>query len=334
MKKYRKSFYLLFILSLSFFSFVHAAEEKTKKNEKKETPVIQGKQIDKIVALVNDSPMLKSELEENKKQLEIELTRSGQTEELDEPIAFEKKVLNQMIEDQLLEKEINRLGLEASDRAVEEVISEIMKQNNLPSKQALENALIQDGTTMEKFYENYKTRLSRNNFLEKMIRPRVKVDENEVKNAYKKRTQSNDQQFIYNISMIFKPSSSKNKKLLSSLQKKMEKKEQNFSELAKKHSEGPGKEEGGLLGDLRIENLENSLAQGVSQLEKGQISQVIENEKGLFLIQLNDKKIAQFDDYEKLKPAIEQELFNLGLVEQLNQYVQTLKQKSHIETFL
>ncbi|MEZ4704461.1 MAG: SurA N-terminal domain-containing protein [Bdellovibrionota bacterium] len=335
MKSYSKKFSFCMVALIVVGSHtLHAQEKKKNQTPQVSKESIPGKSIESIIAVVNGFPILRSELDHQKKQTEIELLKLGQKEDLDNPIAFEKKVFEQMIEDKLLNDEMERLQLKASDRAVEEVIVEIMNRHGIPSKQALEEELKRDGITLEQFYDNYQTRLSRNNFLEKMIRPRVKIDDEDVREEYNRRAKAGDKTFVYDLSMIFLPASSKNRKLMTSLRKKITKDQEGFSDVAGKYTEGPAKQEGGKIGKVSLNDLDQSLSQAVEKLNTNEISSIIENDKGLFLIRLNDKSVQESEDFEKLKEQIQQDLFNQGLAKQLNLYLEDLKQKSHIEKYL
>ena len=122
-------------------------------------PAPSKKLVDKIAAVVNQDIILNSEFETFRKGMEDEFKKSSDPiskAEVSNPETFQKKVLNQMIENHLVEQEIKAMGLEATDSQVENVIAEIMKTNGLQSRKELERALRGEGVTYDEFVSEYR----------------------------------------------------------------------------------------------------------------------------------------------------------------------------------
>jgi parvulin-like peptidyl-prolyl isomerase len=80
-----------------------------------------------------------------------------------------------------------------------------------------------------------------------------------------------------------------------------------FAEAAKAHSKGPTADRGGDLGFiLRKFAVDEPFARAAFALQVGQVSDIVENEVGLQLIKVTDRKPGQPSDFAKIKETVRQ----------------------------
>jgi peptidyl-prolyl cis-trans isomerase SurA len=321
-----------FILSLSICSLL-----VSQTYAKPATPPAPSKKlVDKIAAVVNQDIILNSEFETFRKGMEEEFKKSNDPiskEEVSHPETFQKKVLNQMIENHLVEQEIKAMGLEATDSQVENVIAEIMKTNGLQSRKDLERALRGEGVTYDEFVSEYKKRLGRSNLVNQTIRPKVKISEDEIDSEYKKRTKSVAQQLQYQVGMIFISKNNITSKEMEKVRKSINSLS-DFSKVANEQTEGPGKGQGGSMGWVDSSDLQPPLSETMTKMRKGNISTLIVTETGYYILACLDTKSKASNEEEKIRAQIQEELMNTLITKNLNQYIMDLKNKAHIETFI
>jgi peptidyl-prolyl cis-trans isomerase SurA len=303
-------------------------------NAKSAAPSVPEKKIvDKIAAVVNQDIILYSEYETFRKGMEEEFRNSIDKTELDHPETFQKKVLSQMIENHLLEQEIKVMGLEATDSQIENVITEIMKNNGLQNRKDLERALRGEGVTYDEFVSEYKKRLGRSNLVNQTIRPKIKISEDEIDSEYKKRTQTIEQQLQYQAGMIFVSKNNITLKEMEAVHKSINSLS-DFSKAADLQTEGPGKGQGGSMGWINASDLQPPLNEIMKKMKKGSVSSLITTESGYYILACLDTKSKATAEEEKIKAQIQEEMMNTLITKNLNQYIMDLKNKAHIEIFL
>lgn len=290
------------------------------------------KLVDKTIAIVNQDILLYSEFQEFKKVLEAEQKRDPKNHETDHQL-FDKKALDQMIEEKLVEQQIQTLGLEATEAQVESIVDEVMKNNGLQTRRELDRALQTEGMTYDEFIAQYKKRIARSNLVNQTLRPKIKIPDDEVEAEYTKRVKSTPTSTEYLVSMIFISAGNTTLKKMTDLQHSLHSL-QDFSDSAGKVTEGPGKESGGSMGWVELADIQEPLNSALKKMKKGDISPVLQNEKGFYILACIDQKTKATQESEKVKDEIREDMMNVLLVKNLNQYILDLKQKAHIEIFL
>ena len=291
------------------------------------------KTIDKIVAIVNQDIILLSDFNEFKAGLAVELKKDPTNHEIDHPEEFQKRVLQQMIEEKLIQQQVKSMGLEATDSQLENVVDEVMKSNGLQNRKELERALRSENITYDQFVEQYKNRIGRSNLVNQTIRPKIKISDDEIQAELQKKNQASSKTVQYRVSMIFLSKANTDLQKMQQLQKTF-KTTDDFTKSATQLTEGPGKDAGGDLGWTDPKDLQPALSSELVKLKKGEISPVIQTDTGFYVLACTDQKIKQSDQDEKAKEQVQDEMMNTLLTKNLNQYIADLKRKAHIETFL
>ena len=314
-----------FILSLLVIPNVYSAPAQSSK-----------KMVDKTVAVVNQDIILYSEFEDFSKSMREEIQKGGHPEDkelLNHPEAFQKKVISQMIEDHLMEQEVRSLGLEATDSQIENVVNEIMQTNGLRNRRDLDRALNGEGLTYDEFVSEYKKRIGRSNLVNQIIRPKIKISDDEINTELKKRSKGIEQEVQHQLAMIYISKNNTSEKQMEKLRKSIVTLA-DFTKYADELTEGPAKGQGGNLGWTDPSDLQAPLNDVAKKMKKGSISALITNESGYYILACLDTKSRVSTEETKLRNQIQDDLMNTLLTKNLNQYVMDLKRKAHIETFL
>jgi peptidyl-prolyl cis-trans isomerase SurA len=296
-------------------------------------PAPSKKLVDKIAAVVNQDIILYSEFETFRKNMEDEVKKGKSQEDLSHPDIFQKKALEQMIEDRLMEQEVKSMGLEATDSQIENVVAEIMKSNGLQNRKDLERALRGEGVTYDEFVSEYKKRIGRSNLVNQTIRPKIKISEDEIDTEFKKRTQTDVKDLQYQVGMLFISKDTISDKDIEKLRKSIQS-TADFTKIASDRTEGPGKEKGGDMGWVDPSDLQAPLGDTMKAMKKGMVSSVIRTDTGYYILACLDVKSKASAEETKIRGEIQDDLMNTLLTKNLNQYVMDLKRKAHIETFL
>ena len=106
-----------------------------------------------------------------------------------------------------------------------------------------------------------------------------------------------------------------------------------FSEMAKKYSEGPSRIKGGDVGWVNHGQKNKTFEAAAFSLAPGQISDVVETPLGFHVLTVTEKKPPMVVDYEKVDKQIKQYLFNEKRQSQINELVQNLKLNADIRIY-
>ena len=147
--------------------------------------VASGEVIERIVAVINDSILLQSELEERIAPMRGQLDRipdpTMRAQRLDE---LRRQMLDRMIDDKLIAQQADKLKLTVGEKDLERAIQDVMRKNNL-TLDGLKEALAQEGQSLEAYKQMVlRPQLLRLRVLNTAVRSRVSVTDEEIPALY------------------------------------------------------------------------------------------------------------------------------------------------------
>jgi len=281
--------------------------------------------IDRIVAIVEDQPILQSELNTYTNMVLMERQRLG-TLDLDvqdqEAVkAFQEGVLTLMINEEILLAQARAESLTLdSDRIKKQLQAQIENITlQAGSKISLERALLQEGLTYSKFKQNMKKQLE-NQFLKTMLRDKIKLKvhltKNEVEQFFSTYQESLPIQpnsvKLSHIMIKIKPHKDRELLAKEKIQAVLEKARagEDFAALAKKFSEGPTAENGGDLGFFKKGDMVLPFERAAFSLNVGEVSDLVKTVFGWHIIKLEERKGNQIlvrHILLKVEPSVEDE---------------------------
>jgi len=143
---------------------------------------------DKIIAIVNDKVILKSEVQESINNLSSDVIKTEFSHLKEEEVI--NKVIDKLINDNLLLQAAERFSVSISDIALEKEVNNIAKEQNISITQ-LRNNIIKSGKNYTKFIENLRNKMTIETLFVTQFYSRTNVTEEEVEN-FLKREQIND----------------------------------------------------------------------------------------------------------------------------------------------
>ncbi|WEJ63248.1 peptidylprolyl isomerase [Thiomicrorhabdus lithotrophica] len=250
--------------------------------------------LDKVVAVVNDRVILKSEL--TAKMYEQAQALAAQNIPVNDAEALKAKVLDSLILEVLQEERANQIGLNVADDEVNAQMQQIAAQNNLSLLELRNRLNIEMPDGFQKAREKIKQQLLIQKLREAEVISQAQVTESEIQNYLKRQKLANKNVKVkLNHILIALPESAtpqQREKALSdikSIQKRIQTGE-DFSQLAVRYSNGGKALSGGDLGWMQEEEIPTFFADALEGLKPGQVSEIIESASGFHLIKLADKQ--------------------------------------------
>lgn len=293
---------------------------------------------DRIVAVVNNDVVTLSELEEETQffMKRIESVPPGADQQT---IVREtrKAALNQLINELLIEQEARRLGITAADDEVERTVRKILKDRNI-SLEKFSEGIARDGETLEAYAREVRQYLLRMKIMSQEIKPKIAVAEKEIGEYYRKHLDQYEGKEAVRISQILfiLPKGSDD-------QKKAELKRQavmvweklqageSFEVMTNRYSQGPAAKSGGDLGFVERNMMFPAVDDAAFRLDVGAFSEVIESPIGFHIIMVTDRRGAGVKPINEVRHEITETIQNEKIEKRFIEWVEELKEKSHID---
>lgn len=253
--------------------------------------------LDKIVAIVDDTIILYSELQ----QFAYSLAIQGGVDPVKEPEEFDKilqKTLAELITQKVLLVQARLDSLEVSDRQIESVLEQQIEQmvQQLGSETRVEEYF---GTTLRQIRREFRVEVEERLLVQRLQEVKsmqTRISRREVEHFYTAHHDSlpvmKEAVKISHILVNVEPSEAAleaARKLAEDVLEQLHK-GADFAELARQHSQDPGStSKGGDLGRLQRGDLVKEFEEVAFQLEPGEISEIVRTKFGLHIIQMVDK---------------------------------------------
>lgn len=126
--------------------------------------------VDRIVAVVGNEVITLSDVNEFQEQRELNAKLNKN---------IKKASLESLIDEELLNQEINRLKLTATEREIEAALQEILARNKT-TQAGLSQELSAKGSSLKKFKKDLSLQIQQMKFMGSVIFPRIKITEEEI----------------------------------------------------------------------------------------------------------------------------------------------------------
>lgn len=253
--------------------------------------------LDRIVAVINDDVIMRSELNVKVKAV------TTQMEEQNIPLPprniLEKQVLDRLIMTKLQIQMARNTGIRVDDETLNRTISNIARENELSLNQFRE-ILEQDGYGYEIFRREIRDEILISRLQQRQVDNRVIVTEREIENHLSNQEHQGETDIEFHIAHILVaiPEGASTRqvtraretaeKALSELQAGAD-----FGSIAATYSDGQQALEGGDLGWRKAGQVPTLFADFIADMEVGGLSDIIKSPSGYHIITLLDKRSSE-----------------------------------------
>lgn len=247
--------------------------------------------IDSIVAIVDDSVILQSELDSAINGIVAQF--QGRGERLPPRSVLEEQVLERLIMTRLQVQRAEATGIRVADQEVDRALIEVAQQNRLSLEQ-LRTAIESDGADFSEFREEIRQELIATRLRQRIIDSMDQITETEVDIMLASDTFEGDE---YDLSQILVrvPESATPDDLQAGAEKITEIRQQlgggmDFAEAAVQFSESPDALEGGRVGWRNLNTLPRQISDNIRDLSIGEVSEPFRAGGGLLIVKVNDRR--------------------------------------------
>lgn len=293
---------------------------------------------DRVVAVVNDEVITLSELNNAFEPYRGKMMASHTGADREKVLVENRMILlNQMIDNLLIEQQSRKAGIVITDQELMSAIADLLKRRNL-SQDNLQNALDQEGTSLEAYKKGVRDQLTRIKLLQREIKSRVAVTDEEIGAYYRKHRQDYEGKETVRIRQILLPlpkeedpaEKAKIRADAEQIHKNLLNGEP-FERLSARYSQGSAAATGGDIGYIEKGMILREVEEVAFKLSLNQISGVIESPVGFHIIQVTDRRGAGIKSIESVREEIREKIDQEKIGKKFDEWIGTLRMKSHIE---
>ncbi|MBL7715895.1 MAG: peptidylprolyl isomerase [Bdellovibrionales bacterium] len=268
--------------------------------------------LERLEASVNSSTILSSDVTRFKKTLSLR----SQLDPLFSSHPLSKKgasASHSEVVDFLITEVLISQQFPVTDAEVEQEINSIQANNRI-TRDALKNAIEGQGFNFDDYFELIRVGTSKRNLIDREIRTRVSISDDDVKNYfYNRYAKQNTTPTAYRFRILtvtpthFKNASGARETVERAL--KAIRAGEAFEEVAKQFSDDASAPNGGDLGTLTSDQINSTLRDQLKKMKIGEVSDVLGDAKSrYFVLKLEDLRSAETERYEKMKEEIRSQL--------------------------
>ena len=296
------------------------------------------RQVDRVAAVVNGDVITLSELTQ---RAGAEYRRAmdmppGPARDQARSRAL-RTAYDSVLAERLVEAEVKTLGIEVTEAQIDGAIEDVKKRNNL-SDEVLKQALASEGMTITAYRARLRKDFENHLLIAAKVQNRVKVTDDDVRGYYQTHLAefAGDEQAKLRLILLQVPAGAPaaedarvkatGETLLARLAAG-----EDFADLARQVSQGPGAASGGDLGWVKKGTMPIDLERVAFALAPGQNSGLVRAKTGWIILKADDRRTAKAPPIEEVRDRIREKIGNQQAETYRKQYIQELKSEALIE---
>ena len=289
----------------------------------------------RVVAIVNNDVITLHEL--NHKIIQMTGSTADDLREQDEKSYFEtrEKILELMIDEKCAQEKIRELEIKVLPKEIDAAI-ENTKKNNRWTHEDLVARLKTEGVTYEEYRDKIKTDLEHHRLINAQVKAKIIIREEEITRYYEEHKEDFSTKETVHLAGIFlirknprdaeeiRELKTKGEGILTRLRNG-----EDFGELARQFSQGPGADEGGDLGIFETVQLDQELKNAVEGIGAGEFTDLIVRPNGIQIIMLIDKQRGEVQSIEEVRDVIHAILYQEEVNKRYESWIRELRKEAY-----
>jgi peptidyl-prolyl cis-trans isomerase SurA len=298
-----------------------------------------GRVVEEIVARVNNEIITSSDYKKAESQLHEEVQQDCQgctPDKLDTMYKDrQKNLLRDQIDQSLLAQRAKDLGISVEADVVKR-LDQVRQQNNLGTMEALQSAVEGQGLSWEEYKASIRNNLLTQEVIRNEVGKRVDIGHDDIQKFYDEHKDMFNRPEQVVLADIFLSTENKKPEEVDAVRKKADdllvklNSGADFSELARRNSEGPTAKDGGELGAFERGQLSKQLEDEVFKMRRNDLSGVIQTKTGFEIIKVMAHYEAGLQPLEKVENEISNRLYAERMQPILRDYLAELREESYI----
>jgi len=296
--------------------------------------------VDRIIAVVNDDVITLYELNAAFEPYEKNIENSYKGNDKDKVIKQARETLFQrMVDNILIEQEAKKSGISVTvkDEDVNNVLQDVLTKQKISMPDFLKN-IAEEGKSIESVKKEIRSQIVRMRLLRREVKDKIMVSDAEIGEYYDKHRQEYEGKESVRMKQLFlslPPGADKTVKTKVKAEalrlRELILKGESFDLLALNNSQGPAAAQGGDVGFIEKGTIIPEVEAVAFSLPVDQISEVIETSLGFYIIKVVDKKGAGLKPITMVREEIKSKIEDEKLDKKFDEWISSVRAKSHLE---
>ena len=289
----------------------------------------------RVVAKVNNDVITLYELNARMREITGSNPADFKRKDIKSYLETRRKVLDLLLDEKITHQKVVELKINVKSREVDEAIENIKQVNSLTHEDLVAN-LKEQSITYKEYRESVRNQLERMRLLNFEVKSKIIIREEKISQYYEEHIDKfSSKQRVHLASIFLKrrdasdqdetgPLFQRAGDILASIQSG-----EDFGELAKEFSQGPGAQEGGGLGFFKVSQLDPELAGMVKGMSNGDVTGPIVRPSGIQIVKLVEKEGGEIKTFEEVRDAIYRLLYRKELEIRYKAWIKELRKKAY-----
>jgi peptidyl-prolyl cis-trans isomerase SurA len=294
-------------------------------------PAATPRVIERVAAVVNEDVITLTEVYAlGREYIDGEVRAGG------EPVraAAEHQVLEHLVERRLVAQEISRLQLDVTDEDLERTIDDTARRNGLDRDQ-LRSEVERQGIPWDDYREELKEQLRDLKFKQGVLRPRVTISDDELKDAWL-RTRGQAPETVELQALVLSVPDEMGRQAVKDRAAGIVAEAaggRDFAELAGQYDEGPYGAQSGTMGSFKKGELIPVLDAAAFGTPVGQAT-VVDLPKSVMVLRVKARAATGADDFEARKGDLAEAIFQERIAEEQVRWTQQARRRAVLKVLL
>ncbi|MBI9083418.1 MAG: SurA N-terminal domain-containing protein [Desulfobacterales bacterium] len=302
-------------------------------------PGLAAEMVDRVVAVVNDDPIVLSELNREIKPYMEQIKQAQYPLEKQRQLIFKVRadVLEQLINRKLTDQEIARFGISVSDEELNSTIERI-KESAFSTDEEMRAALGDQGLAFEEYQSRIRQQLLRRKLINSEVRSRTVITKEDIRAYYDSHPElfaGETKYHLKNILIQVPETMDEDQKHRIRLQMEGLHQallhERSFDELMKAVSDTAPQAMANDLGEFSFDSLSMQLQEALKGKQSGAFTGVLDTDQGFQIIYIQEIIQSPGKSLEEASSSIEEKLFNEIVDKKFESWLEKLKKRSYIK---
>jgi peptidyl-prolyl cis-trans isomerase SurA len=296
--------------------------------------------VERVVAVVGDRAILLSELVDRARPFQMQVYGSV-PEGASRNAALSqlyRQLVERLVDEELQGREAVKANITVSAEEIQSALERVAKQNDVSVEQLFDEAQ-KNGLTPVEYRQEIRRQLLDAKMLNLRIQGRMRIGEDDMRNAYKKIALDERKKLEFRAAWIrFQiapgsgPAGAAQVRETATVVSARARAGEDFAELARQYSSDPAtRDQGGLLASMKPGELPPEVDTVLLPMEPGDVSAPIRVGDAWLVLKLVERGPSQLPEYEKAKPQLQTRVYAEKMDAARRQWLDGLRKRSHVD---
>jgi peptidyl-prolyl cis-trans isomerase SurA len=289
--------------------------------------------VERIIARVNNKIITQRQYDKDREELHSQLAQQYSGAKLEQEFKLQSKnLLRDMIDQDLMVQKAKDDDISVETDLIKS-LDEIRQQYNLPSLDALQQAVEKDGMNWEDYKDQIKRKLLMREVISREVGSRIIVSRADGQKFFDVHKKEFDSPPGVHLAEILISTEKHSPEDAEKLAKKAWADIQNgarFSDEAKQYSDAPSATEGGDVGFFKAGTVAPAIASAISNVDAGEVSPIVKTQYGYMIFKVLEKRVGKSPTFDQVSNQVMNYLYEQKIQGALRGFLTTLREESSI----